>query len=444
MHPSPDEPSADPRLREFTKACQVVSMLSHPDTRPIAEAALQALRVAVATRSIRTSTVKGLRQSIRKHVRAAWTDGVVVPLARSRDPADRAVLQRLPMDLDLKAHRSVTDVLVSVAGMLPEQAHGTRRHVDLGLRYLRNLPVILGALDDLDTFVGEAPPRTATPPGKEEEDHVQALATATRRLRAEFAKVLPLLVGGLAEAAHRLPPADFQQGSMPTVAGILCARPVHGGRAADPERTGWRRRLSEALLHDIVDGGLRPELARLLRRHHGLVVGRASCSLGHDHEGALGLCMTRGAVTLRLAVGFAVMTGRMDLVHAVGPDAASRRAGAAEVDAILDDSTPAYLDTPAHRAMRRLAAACRESFSMSRSEDGELVVAERSRAPIDADLVGMLVGIADEEGVAVRFMALRDTALATALIDSGFTRPDDRSRGILRRAPAAPAAALGP
>lgn len=80
---------------------------------------------------------------------------------------------------------------------------------------------------------------------------------------------------------------------MPTVAGILCARPAHGGRAADQERPGWRRRLYEALLHDIVDGGLRPELARLLRRHHGLVIGQASCSLGHDHEGALGLCMAR-------------------------------------------------------------------------------------------------------------------------------------------------------
>jgi hypothetical protein len=228
MHPSPDEPSADPRLREFTKACQVVSMLSHPDTRPIAEAALQALRVAVATRSIRTSTVKGLRQSIRKHVRAAWTDGVVVPLARSRDPADRAVLQRLPMDLDLKAHRSVTDVLVSVAGMLPEQAHGTRRHVDLGLRYLRNLPVILGALDDLDTFVGEAPPRTATPPGKEEEDHVQALATATRRLRAEFAKVLPLLVGGLG-------------GGRPSIAPRRLPARLHADRGRNPLRPSGPR-----------------------------------------------------------------------------------------------------------------------------------------------------------------------------------------------------------
>lgn len=427
---------------ELMEACRAVSALSHPDSRPIGDIAMQTLRVAIAKRSIGASTVKGLRQSVRKQVREAWTDGIVVPLARSREPSDREVLQAVPMTLNLKAIPTVRSVLERLAGEIPKQAVPTRERVAVALGYLSSLPVILEALDMLDGLVTDIKPHPAPHLVTDGVDRAEAnaMALARRRLRGVFTKGLAALVDDVAHAAYRRRLGAMDEPAFRATAAVLATLPAHGARRFDRGATQWRRRLHEALLRDVVDDRLCPAVERLLRRHPGLTTADATYRPCDDHGGEIGIVANRGAVTLSLAVRFALGSGRMDLAYmAAAGDAGARQVEEEEADALLDSFPPPAFDTGVHRALRRLhGTGVRPSLRMSASEDGNLVVVARGPEAASPEFVEALAAIADEEGVTVLFAAPRDNGLASALLDNGFVCPVDQPHGYLSRDPCTP------
>lgn len=436
MPSNPEPHSAAIDVAGLTDAWRIVSALTHPDTRHIVDTAMQTLRVAVITRGIGISAATGLRQSVRKHVRQAWTDGVFVPLARSRDQADRDVLTAFPMTIDLTAHAEMAKLLEGVASRIPSEATGTRDHVNRALGYLRILPVILNALDELDALASGMKPRQAAPAAGKDPGRDQ-IAAARRLLRAALAKALPALVDELADAVHRKPLAATVGPAFRSAGAALREFPARGTRKSDRGGPQWRRRLHEALMQDVIDEAVCPVLNRILHRHHGLALEKAYYHPALNHGGELGLIAARGDVTVTLAAHFAIGTGRMDLAFtAAVAGAAPREIDLAKADALLDALAPPEFNTGAHRVMRRLFGTAGEpSFRMSASDNGDLVVHAGPNGTLHTEFVEALTRIADEESVSVRVAAGRDTTLASSLIENGFSWRQAQGHEVFSRDP---------
>lgn len=427
---------------DLTDAWQAVSALSHPHSRPVVDTVMRTLQVAIASRGIRASTVAGLRQSIRKHVRQAWTDGVHVPLARSHLPADRDVLMSIPMTLDLKRHPELVATLAQVASRIPEEAVATRLHVDRALDFLGRLPVILGALDGLDALVPATKLLPTRGPGATDADHATAVVEARRRVRATFAKALPDLVEEVADAAVRGALGPLDGTAFPSAAKAVASRPTHGARRFDRTGAQWRRTLTESLQADIVDDGLRPALDRLLRRHPGLRIGEAFHRAGDALGGDIGIATVRAGVAVDLMVRFSIGKGSLDQAFAASVAGVERRPVDADAaDALLDAAVPAELDTGAHRVLRRIDDVDgRAALTMSVSGEGAVTIRAVPGATVSTWFVEVLARIAEEEGVVVSATAGQDTPLSAALMANGFVRREEDAFGVLTRDPGDPAA----
>lgn len=453
MHPTTEFPAtnagvrpARADVRELAKARQAISALAHPDTRPIIDTALGTLHAALSGGGLQVSKIPGLQTAIRKHVRQAWVDGIVAPLARSRHPADRAVLDAIPKDFALKAHAEVLAAVERIARWIPEDAHGTREHVGRALDYLRMLPLILQALADLEALAPGAP-RTGRPASETgPTDLADATALVRHRLKAVLSPVLPPLVGDLADLVHRMRPGAADIPALRWTAAALLAPPARGARTSDRGGPRWRRGLAGALSRDLVDEALAPAADRLLRRHAGLEVGDASYARGEGHGGRLDLALSRAGVRLFLSVRFDIAAGRFEHISAVpSSDGALTPIAPEDADALLDASIPDALDTPAHRAMRRLSR--RDGAPGLRTHvngAGELQVAPGAVREQDAGLLEELVRTADEEGSAVRFDPVRDLVLASSLVELGFEWHDGPAGRYLIRASAQPTGRPGP
>lgn len=453
MHPDPEFPvfpagvppvRAD--VRELARARQAISALAHPDTRPIVDTAMGTLHAALSGGGLQVSKIPGLQSAIRKHVRQAWMDGIVAPLARSRHPADRAVLDAIPKDFALRAHAEVLAALERIARWVPEDADGTRAHLGRAFEYLRMLPLILQALADLEGLAPGAT-RTGRPAsGPGSSALADAAALVQRRLKAALSPGLPSLIGDLADLVHRGPAAAADVPALRWTAAALLAPPARGTRTSDWGGPQWRRSLAGALSRDLIDEALAPAAVRLLRRHAGLEIGDARYARGERHGGRLDLALSRAGVRLLLAVRFDVAAGRFEQSSAVvSSDGAPTTLAPEDADALLDASIPDELNTPAHRAMRRLSRLDGASLlPMHVNGTGELQVAPEAVRTQDAGLLEELVRTADEEGSAVRFDPVRDLVLASGLVEIGFEWHDGPAGRCLIRAPAQPTGRPGP
>jgi hypothetical protein len=453
MHPDPDFPlsPADVRpmradVHELARARQAISALAHPDTRPIVDTAMGTLHAALSGGGLQVSKIPGLQSAIRKHVRQAWMDGIVAPLARSRHPADRAVLDAIPKDFALRAHAEVLAALERIARWVPEDADGTRAHLGRAFEYLRMLPLILQALADLEGLAPGAA-RTGRPAsGPGSSALADAAALVQRRLKAALSPGLPSLIGDLADLVHRGHAAAADVPALRWTAAALLAPPARSTRTSDRGGPQWRRSLAGALSRDLIDEALAPAAGRLLRRHAGLEIGDARYARQEGHGGRLDLALSRAGVRLLLTVRFDVAAGRFEQSSAVvSSDGAPTTLAPEDADALLDASIPDELDTPAHRAMRRLSRLDRAPIlHMHVNGTGELQVAPEAVRTQDAGLLEELVRTADEEGSAVRFDPVRDLVLASGLVEIGFEWHDGPAGRCLIRAPAQPTGRPGP
>jgi hypothetical protein len=452
MYPDPEFPAAAgvrpvrADVLELARARQAISALAHPDTRAIVDTAMGTLHAALSGGGLQISKIPGLQSAIRKHVRQAWMDGIIAPLARSRHPADRAVLDAIPKDFALRAHAEALAALERIARWIPEEAEGTREHVGRAFEYLRMLPLVLQALADLEGLAPGAtrPGRPASGPGSAALADVTALVQ--RRLKAALAPALPSLLGDLADLVHRGP---LNAGEIPTLrwtAAALLAPPARGVRKSDRGGPQWRRSLAAALSRDLIDEALAPAAVGLLRRHAGLEVGEASYAGGEGPGGQLDIALSRGGVSLLLAVRFDAATGWFEQTYAVASSNGALTTRAPEdADALLDASIPEALDTPAHRAMRRLSRRDGAPIpDLHVNGTGELQVGPEAVREPDAGLLDELVRTADEEGSAVRFDPIRDLVLASGLVDIGFEWQDGPTGRCLIRAPGQPTGRPGP
>ncbi|MEE7490371.1 hypothetical protein [Methylobacterium oryzae] len=424
----------------LAKARQTISSLAHPHTRPIVDTAMGTLHAALSGGGLQVSKIPGLQIAVRKHVRQAWTDGIIAPLARSRHPAAREVLDAMPKDFAMKAHAEVLAVVERIARGIPEDAVGTREHVARAMEYLEALPLILRALVDVEGVASGARtgrPSDATGPA----DLPGALALAQRRARAALSPHLASLVEELADRVYRGPLGATGNPGFRWTAAALLAPPARGARKSDRGGPQWRRGLAKALSRDLVDEALVPDAGRLLRRHAGLEVGDASYAPGGGHGGRLDLALSRAGVGLVLSVGFDAASGRFERrAEAVSFDGARTPLALEDADALLDASVPGGLDTPAHRAMRRLSRRDDAlALHMHVNATGELQVAPAFLRDGDAGLLEGLLRAADEEGSAVRFDPVRDLVLASGLVELDFEWHDGSDGRCLVRAPAGPA-----
>lgn len=329
-------------LRELATARQVIADLAHPDTRHIVDTALGTLHAALSGGGLQVSKIPGLQQAIRKHVRQAWMDGVIAPLARSRHPADRAVLDALPQAFALNAHAEVASALERIGRWIPAEAAGTRDHVARAGAYLRTLPLILRALADLEAATPMAGRAGGPTPDDVGADLAAAAAMARRQLKAALARGLPALVDGLADAVYRVPLRASDAPALRWTASALLAPPVRGARRSDRGAPQWRRGLATALSRDLVDEALAPAAGRMLGRHVGLEVGAASFAKGGDHAGQLDIALSRGGVRLSLSARFDIGAGLFEHAAAiVTPEGGLRPLALTDVDALLDAAVPA-------------------------------------------------------------------------------------------------------
>jgi hypothetical protein len=453
MHRTPEFPASHAGVspvradvRELARARQALSALAHPDTRPIVDTALGTLHAALSGGGLQVSKIPGLQSAVRKHVRQAWMDGIIAPLARSRHPADRAVLDAIPKDFALKAHAEVLAALERIARWIPEDAAGTREHVGRAFDYLRTLPLILQALADLEVLAPGAT-RTGRPASETgPTDLADATALVERRLKAALSPELPSLVGDLADLVYRGRPGATDIQSLRWTATALLAPPARGTLTSGPGGARWRRSLAGALSRDLVDEALVPAAGRLLRRHAGLEVGDATYARGDRHGGQLELALSRAGIRLLLSARFDIAAGRFEQSTVAGsPDGALTSLGPEDADALLDASIPGRLDTPAHRALRRLSR--RDGAPMPRmlvNGTGELQVTPGVDRERDGSSLEELVGVADEEGSAVKIDPVRDLVLASSLVELGFEWHDGPAGRYLIRAPARPITRSGP
>lgn len=454
MHPTPDLPASPADVppvradvRELARARQALSALTHPDTRSIVDTAMGTLHAALSGGGLQVSKIPGLQSAIRKHVRQAWMDGIIAPLARSRHPADRAVLDAIPKDFALKAHAEVQAALERIARWVPEDADGTREHLGRAFDYLRMLPLILQALADLEVLAPGAAragrPASETGPA----DLAAATALVRSRLKAALSPGLPSLVRDFADLVYRGPLGGADIPALRWTAAALLAPPARGGRRSDRGGPQWRRSLANALSRDLVDEALAPAAGRVLRRHAGLEIGDARYVRGEGHGGRLDLTLSRAGVRLLLSVRFDIAAGRFEQSSAVvSQDGAVTALAPEDADAILDAAIPGTLDTAAHRAMRRLSRRDGAPVPhMHVNGTGELQVASEAGREQDAGLLEELVRTADEEGSAIRFDPVRDLVLASSLVELGFAWQDGPAgRRYLLRTPVEPTRRPGP
>lgn len=205
----------------------------------------------------------------------------------------------------------------------------------------------------------------------------------------------------IADAAVRreLGPSDGT--AFPSVVKALASRPTHGACRFDRKGAQWRRTLTESLLGDIVDGGFRPALDRLLRRHPGLRVGEAFHRAGDDLDGEIGIVTVRAGVAVDLMVRFSVGKGSLDEAFAASVAGGERRPIDADgADALLDATVPADFDTGAHRVLRRIDGVDgRVALTMSVSGEEAVTIRAVPGATVSTWFVEVLARTAEEEGV---------------------------------------------
>ena len=134
---------------EIRRAMRAVFAVCAPESSMILNVLLDNLLTASQAGGILRSKLHGLDVGLRKHLRQTWLDGVVMPLARSRNPLHRAAFSALPQ---LRDPRDVSGLLAAVgqiAGEVPE--HTTARdHLDGAVRFLEALPILMRAVEALE------------------------------------------------------------------------------------------------------------------------------------------------------------------------------------------------------------------------------------------------------------------------------------------------------
>ena len=454
MHPAPVVPASragssptQTDAGELATAWRTIATLSHPATRHTVDATMENLHAAFVAGGIRATRIAALRGAIRKDLRQVWDDGIVLPLARSRAAADRALLRALPGAFAPADHAQVRDALLRAARWIPEDGASARAHVERALRFLDCLPAVLRASDELEalafTVAPEARQAAALMADAGEASRAAQAASAGRRLRAALAKGLPPLVEAVADALYREALGASAGQRFRHAAAVLRALPAPGARRSDRDGPAWRRRLADALARDIVDAELGPALGRLLRRHRGLAVGPASYAAGEGLDGAVAITVTRTAVRLVLSARFDLRAGGIELsVAAVLPGGGAARVSDAAADTLLDASVPAELDTAAHRVMRRLTRGDDlPDLPLGLSGEGDLVVGGLAGRAPRPGFLERLVAIADAEGAGLRIAPADDAQLTAALAALGFAWAECRGQPFMSREPVGPAAA---
>ena len=454
MHPAPVVPASragssptQTDAGELATAWRTIATLSHPATRHTVDATMENLHAAFVAGGIRATRIAALRRAIRKDLRQVWDDGIVLPLARSRAAADRALLRALPGAFAPADHAQVRDALLRAARWIPEDGASARAHVERALRFLDCLPAVLRASDELEalafTVAPEARQAAALMADAGEASRAAQAASAGRRLRAALAKGLPPLVEAVADALYREALGASAGQRFRHAAAVLRALPAPGARRSDRDGPAWRRRLADALARDIVDAELGPALGRLLRRHRGLAVGPASYAAGEGLDGAVAITVTRAAVRLVLSARFDLRAGGIELsVAAVLPGGGAARVSDAAADTLLDASVPAELDTAAHRVMRRLTRGDDlPDLPLGLSGEGDLVVGGLAGRAPRPGFLERLVAIADAEGAGLRIAPADDAQLTAALAALGFAWAEGRGQPFMSREPVGPAAA---
>lgn len=455
MHPTPPSASlagdGPPRTdaAQLAKAWRLVSELSHPGTRHIIDATMENLHGVFVARGIRAARIPGLRRAVRKDLRQVWTDGIVIPLARSRDESSRALLRAIPQAFDPADHAAVTAAMRRIVHWIPANGAETLAHAERAFSFLACLPIILQASAELDAFAFTVDPDTqraadeAT--GSIEAERADQAAVARRRLKAALAKGLQPLVDEAAETVYRTPLGVLVEPGLRHAAAVLRAPPARGARRIDRDGPAWRRRLADALVRDIVDGGIGPALDRLLRRHLGLKVAQASYVAGRGLDGEVRLEVARAGIELVLSAGFDIEAGRFErTVSIAGSDGSLERLADAGVDAVLDAAIPQELDTAAHRVLRRLLARdALPDIPSGVSGCGALIVGDLGARPLRKEFLEWLVGVADEEGAGLKIAPADDAPLTASLAELSFSWREGRTQPFMSRDPATPAPTCG-
>lgn len=426
-------------LADLRRACEFVRGFAHADTRHNLDATLDNLIAAYANHGISSLKVPLLRGAIRKHLSAAWTDGVVVPIAKSREEADRALMKAMPQVLVLADHAGMVSTLNNAARWVPERSAGTRTHVARALAFLGCVPIIHRASEHLDSIAF-----TVTREAQRAADAPFASRQAHRRAQAEQARkalrgVLSNGLRSLSEAASAAPYGHvfsaISNAAFRGTAPILEARPPLDGPRFGRSLPVWRKTLRDALSEDLVEGLVMPALGCLMERHDGLIVRGARYAREGDLAGTVSLDVERGSGRLVLSGSFDLAVGRLERVmHGLAFDGEAVRLDEAGVDALLDAAAPPEFDTAAHRVLRTATPLeARRGISMAVSPDGELLVRGLVGRHDAEPILRELVDHADGEGVAISLAPSDDVSLMAAMTELGFTWRKGRNQPLMVR-----------
>ena len=433
---------------EIRRAMRAVFAVCAPESSMILNVLLDNLLTASQAGGILRSKLHGLDVGLRKHLRQTWLDGVVMPLARSRNPLHRAAFSALPQ---LRDPRDVSGLLAAVgqiAGEVPE--HTTARdHLDGAVRFLEALPILMRAVEALEarTFAQGAGRSRAV--GYDSGARDDTLARQVRSVAHEFRKTarkaLAPLVVRLADAIFEAELGAVRSASFARAAPVLRSPPVGGPRKRGLEGPPWRRRLLEGLQGDIW-GGLGEALETVLRRHPGLEVMEVAVERSGDLSGRARAILARHGIRFAVATCFDLQLGSMQhrAEDLVGPGHRADRPAWAEVDACLDAHVPPELDTSSFRLMRRiLERDGGDGFVLDAYAEDQLVIACRAGGQLPADFADWLVRAADAEGVTLRFAADDGGPPVSELARVGFAWAEGKERFFMTRS-AAPDPGTGP
>jgi hypothetical protein len=433
---------------EIRRAMRAVVAVCPPESGMILNVLLDNLLTASRAGGILRSKLHGLDVGLRKHLRQTWLDGVVVPLARTRNPLHRAASSALPQ---LRDPRDVSGLLAAVrqiAGEVPEHTTA-REHLDGAVRFLEALPILMRAVEALEarTFAQGAGRSRAVGynSGARDDTRARQVRSAAHEFRKAARKALAPLVLRLADAVFEAELGAVRSAAFARAAPVLRSPPVGGPRKRGLAGPPWRRRLLDGLQGDIW-GGFGAALETVLRRHPGLEVTEIAVDRSGDLCGRARAVLTRHGVRFAVATCFDLQVGSMrhraeDLV---GPGHRVDQPTWAEVDACLDAHVPPELDTASFRLMRHiLQRDGGDGFVLDAYAEDQLVIACRAGGRLPEEFADWLVEAADALGVTLRFAADDGGPPVAELARVGFAWAEGKERFFMTRS-AVPDPGTGP
>jgi hypothetical protein len=425
---------------EIRRAMQAVVAVCPPETRLILNVLLGNLLTASQAGGILRSKLDGLDVGLRKHLRQTWVDGVLMPLARTRNALHRAAFSALPQVLDPRDVSGLLTTVRQIAGEVPEHTTA-REHLDCAVRFLEALPVLMQAVEALEgrTFAQGAGRWRAVgyDSGARDAMRTRQVRSAAQAYRKAARKALAPLVRRLTDAVFETDLGAVRGTSFAQTAPVLRSPPIGGPRKRGLEGPPWRQRLLEGLQGDIWVG-FGGALETVLRRHPGLEVAEVTVDRRGD------LCGLARAVVERHGVRFAIAT-RFDLQvgsishgaeELVGPDCRIGQSSWTELHACLDAHVPPEFDDAPFRLMRRiLGRTGGEGLVLDANGDDQLVIACGAGGRLSASFADWLAEAADAESVTLRFAADDKGPSIDELVRIGFAWGEGKERLFMTRPP---------